>query len=213
MTIKIFLSSIPLPVLRSSGVDDLRIFHISSTMSEKWDWLLEVSPKSTRALYGRTPSVCGSLQESWRFPVVRALEKTDLGQAAKYSAALDAPYWEALREGRLVMQCCQTCETWHWPAKSRCAECGTWDPQWRETPMEGLAHSWAKTWYPFKGAEGLKTPFVTALVALPAAGGRRLMGLFEGDESVLALEAPLKGRLDWTDCGGRNVPCIRWRPA
>lgn len=135
-----------------------------------------------------------------------------MGQAATI-APLDAPYWEALHQGRLVMQCCQTCGTWLWPARSRCAECGTWDPQWRETTMEGVLYSWIKTWYSFAGAEGLQTPFVTVLVALPQAGGRRLMGLFEGDESVLKLDTPMKGRLDWTDLGGRKAACIRWRPA
>ena len=136
-----------------------------------------------------------------------------MGHAAATSAALDAPYWEALREGRLVMQCCQSCGKWHWPAMSRCGDCGTWDPAWRETPMEGVLYSWIKNHYAFAGTEGIEKPFVTALVALPAAGGRRLMGLFEGDESVLALDAPMKGRLDWTSADGRQIPCIRWRPA
>ena len=129
------------------------------------------------------------------------------------AALLDAPYWEALSAGRLVIQCCATCGTWHWPALSRCGECGAWDPPWRETPMEGVLYSWIRTWYGFAGAEGLETPFVTVLVALPAAGGRRLMGLFDGDDGGLVLCAPMNGALGWTNMDGRKVACIHWHHA
>ena len=136
-----------------------------------------------------------------------------MAQAATGVPPLDAPYWEALKDGKLVIQCCQTCSTWLWPPKARCAECGTWDPQWVQTQMEGKLYSWAKSWYAFAGAEGLEKPYVTVLVELPAAGRRRLMGLFEGDEGVLKLGAPLVGRRDWTQLSDHQAACIRWRPA
>ena len=130
------------------------------------------------------------------------------------AAALDAPYWKALKEdGRLVMQHCQTCSTWLWPPKARCATCGTWEPVWEDIPMEGKLFSWCKTHYSFAGAEGLEKPYVTVLVEIPAAGNRRLMGLFEGDESVLELGAALVGRRDWTQLSDHKAACIRWRPA
>jgi hypothetical protein len=54
---------------------------------------------------------------------------------------------------------------------------------------------------------------VTVLAYLPHAGDRRFMGLYEGDESLLALDLPLVGRVDSTPFMGKDIPAIRWRPA
>jgi hypothetical protein len=46
-----------------------------------------------------------------------------MDRASVNSGMVDAPYWQALGEGRLTMQCCQGCDHWHWPAVTRCGEC------------------------------------------------------------------------------------------
>ena len=134
-------------------------------------------------------------------------------QPAPHAGPADAPYWQGLAEGRLVMQQCQGCHRWRWPAAFRCGDCGTWDPAWREVPLEGVVYSWTKTWHPFGGTEGIGTPFVTVLAELPQAGNRRLMGLLEGDEARLGVGAPLSGRVDSTPFGDTQLPSLRWRPA
>lgn len=123
----------------------------------------------------------------------------------------DIPYWAALAEGRLKVQCCQSCGTWAWPPVSRCGTCGNWEPDWRETPLTGRLYSWIRTCQPFGGSEEI--PFVSLLVELPAAGGKRLMALYEGDESKLAIGMALTGRIDHVDVGGRQVPVTRWTAA
>ena len=126
------------------------------------------------------------------------------------SDALDAPYFDALRNGGLVMQRCKSCRTWHWPAVARCAECGGWDQGWDDIPMEGALYSWIRTHNAFPATESHELPFVTVLVEIPGTDGHRLMGVWEGDEDVLSMGLPVKGRLDWVDDRGRPVPCIRW---
>lgn len=129
-------------------------------------------------------------------------EKTHCGPA-------DTPYWEGLAQGRLLMQHCDNCGRWRWPAVFRCGDCGAWAPPWREIAPEGAVYSWTRTWHPFAGAS-VATPFTTVLAALPGAGGRRLMGVLEGDESLLMVDAAVTGRIDTVGLGDRGLPLLRW---
>lgn len=135
-----------------------------------------------------------------------------MDQIRAHAGPADTPYWQGLAEGRLLMQQCQGCGRWRWPAVFRCGDCGAWDPPWREVALEGVVYSWTKTWHPFGGTEGIGTPFVTVLAELPHAGARRLLGLLEGDEAALELGAPLKGGVGRTRFGDGNLPSLRWRP-
>ena len=132
---------------------------------------------------------------------------------AMISDAADAPYWAALSEGRLSMQCCQGCGDWKWPAATRCGLCGTDDPAWRDIPFEATVFSWTKVWYSFGGTDGIAAPYITILATLPQAGNRRLFGLYEGDEAALDFDRPLVGRSDTTRFSNSDIPSIRWRLA
>jgi uncharacterized OB-fold protein len=112
-----------------------------------------------------------------------------------------------------MLQCCQGCGHWHWPAVPRCAECGTWSPQWRDLELRGTVFSWTKVWYRFAGTEGIDLPYTTVLCALPQAGNRRLLGLYEGEEAQLDFDRPLVGRIASIEFAGATVPSIRWRVA
>ena len=125
----------------------------------------------------------------------------------------DAPYWRALVDGRLVMQHCGECGRWAWPAVCRCGDCGAWNPPWEEIAFEGRLFSWAATYHPFGGTEGIGVPYTSVLVELPQAGGRRLLGLLEGDEAGLKLNASMRGRPSETAFGDEKIPSIRWRLA
>ncbi|WP_205007849.1 Zn-ribbon domain-containing OB-fold protein [Sphingosinithalassobacter portus] len=128
---------------------------------------------------------------------------------------LDAPYWAALEQGRLNLPTCKNCGVWHWPPVSRCAECDSWGLDWHDIPLEGEIFSWTRTWHPFGGTEGLEKPFVTVVVAIPAAGNRRLMGLLEGvaDTAPVPIGAAVKGRVSHTRYGETEIPTILWHLA
>ena len=59
------------------------------------------------------------------------------------------------------------------------------------------------------GADGLGTPFVTALVTL-ADAPVRLLGVVEGDEIALRIGAKATGRVGRTPFGEAAIPAIRW---
>jgi uncharacterized OB-fold protein len=132
---------------------------------------------------------------------------------AHSSIEADAPYWAALDEGRLSMPRGTGCGIWHWPAVARCGECGTWGPAWHDVAPEGTIFTWTRTWHPFGGTEGITTPFVTVVVSIDGAGGKRLMGLLEGDQAGLAIGAKVRGAIGQTRFGDRTIPSFHWRLA
>lgn len=121
----------------------------------------------------------------------------------------EEPYWDGLAEGRLVLQQCQGCGKWNWPAVWRCGECGSWTQEWREQRLAGSIFTWTRTHHRFGGTEGLTLPFVTALVTL-ADVPVRLQGLLEGEDVRLAIGAKVGGRIDGTPFGEARIPSIRW---
>jgi uncharacterized protein len=124
----------------------------------------------------------------------------------------EGPYWQGLAQGRLVLQLCRTCKTWHWPAVWRCADCGSWEHEWQEQPLAGEVFTWTRTHHRFGGTEGLPLPYATALVTLSSVPVR-LQGLVEGDESGLRIGATVSGRVACTGFGDADIPSIRWRLA
>jgi hypothetical protein len=133
--------------------------------------------------------------------------------SARIATGADQRFWDALAEGHVEMPRCAQCGAWHWPAVWRCAACGSWAQTWVEVPLEGAIYAWTRNWHPFGGLEQIGLPFVTVVVALDSAGGRRLAGLLEGDETGLATGVPVLGRIDSTPIAGDHIPSIRWRLA
>jgi uncharacterized protein len=121
----------------------------------------------------------------------------------------EGPYWDAMAEGRIVLQQCGGCGKWNWPAVWRCGECGSWDQEWHEQRLAGSIFAWTRTHHRFGGTEGLALPYATALVLLSDVPVR-LQGLIEGDETGLSIGAPVTGRIDRTRFGEAHIPSIRW---
>jgi uncharacterized protein len=91
---------------------------------------------------------------------------------------LTAPYWAAAREGRLVVQECQSCQqVWHPPLPS-CPHCHSGDLGWRETAGAGTVYSYTIVRHPTHFAFADKIPYVLALVEL--AEGPRLVTAITG---------------------------------
>lgn len=54
---------------------------------------------------------------------------------------LTAPFWQAAREGRLVMQRCRTCGEYVWCPRPACTECGNPELDWQELSGRGSVYS------------------------------------------------------------------------
>jgi uncharacterized OB-fold protein len=90
---------------------------------------------------------------------------------------LTAPYWDAAREGRLVVQECRQC--WHLthpplPACPNCHSYGTLG--WREVSGTGTVYTYTVVRHPTHFVFADKIPYVIALVEL-AEGPRLVAGI------------------------------------
>lgn len=125
----------------------------------------------------------------------------------------DAPYWQGLRDGRLMLPKCDGCGRWMWPAGRRCGTCGTIGIHWIECAPRASVFSWTRTWHRFAGTEGLELPFTSVVAEIDDCGIRLLGRLDDPDRIDPRIGESLTGRIDATVVGDRAIPTIVWRRA
>lgn len=121
----------------------------------------------------------------------------------------DAPYWNGLAEGRLLLPRCG-CGDWLWPAVSRCGACGSEEIRWIERPMRGAIFSWTRTWHRFGFTESLDLPFVSIVATVDDCGIRLLGRLDDPDQVDPLIGEAIIGRIGATHVEGRDIPTIIW---
>ncbi|HCS44029.1 MAG TPA: DNA-binding protein [Pseudomonas sp.] len=89
---------------------------------------------------------------------------------------LSSPFWEGLRQSRLLIQRCNHCNTWQHPAEWICHACHAFELSWEEVEPHGVIYSWARVWHPAHPVIVGATPYLVALVELPQACNVRLVG-------------------------------------
>ena len=77
-----------------------------------------------------------------------------------------APYWSALAEGRFLVQHCNDCRRWTWPARPLCSGCHGEDLAWEEPAGTGEVYSWVVTHQPYGPDLAALVPYTVALVRL-----------------------------------------------
>ncbi|BEU99389.1 Zn-ribbon domain-containing OB-fold protein [Novosphingobium olei] len=122
----------------------------------------------------------------------------------------DAPYWQGLEQGRLLLPRCAHCARWAWPAAHRCGACGHIGVVWEERPLKATLYSWTRTWHRFGMTESLDVPYVS-IVAEVADCGVRLMGRMDDPAPAdPRIGEALTGRIDATLVGDDRIPAIIW---
>jgi uncharacterized protein len=94
---------------------------------------------------------------------------------------LDTPFWDGLREDKLVLQRCNACQRFQWGPEWVCHRCHSFDLGWAETPATGVIYSHQRIWHPVHPAMAEQGPYVVVLVELPEADGVRVIGNLVGD--------------------------------
>ncbi|WP_084402645.1 Zn-ribbon domain-containing OB-fold protein [Cupriavidus sp. amp6] len=94
---------------------------------------------------------------------------------------LSAPFWNGLREGRLLFQHCNHCQTWQFGPEWLCHQCHEFDPGWQEVEPRGQIYSWERVWHASHDALTGHPPYLAVLVELPDAGNVRMVGNLLGD--------------------------------
>jgi len=113
-----------------------------------------------------------------------ALAAPVIGPVGPLPDGRDAPFWDGLASRRLLIQRCAGCAAWIWGPQWNCPECHRFDPDWVEVEPRGRVFTWTRTWQPFAPEFAELTPYVTVVVELPHAGGRRLLGLLLNGDGV-----------------------------
>lgn len=117
---------------------------------------------------------------------------------------LSAPFWDATREKRLVIQWCSACDRGiHYP-RHACPSCMSDDLAWREVSGDGVVH--AVTVLHVAAAPWMadRTPYAVALVDL-VEGVRMLSNIDTASPSGVAVGERV--RVSWHELSdGRRLP-------
>lgn len=125
---------------------------------------------------------------------------------------VSAPYWNGLREGRLLVQRCTHCGTWQFGPEWICHRCHAFDPAWVEVPATGRIHSWERVWHPVHPALKDRGPYIAVLVALPHAGNVRMVGNLLGDAmQAVRIDAEVTGEFEHHPDAQPPFSLLHWR--
>ena len=88
------------------------------------------------------------------------------------------PYWDGLREGKLMLQHCASCgKVRHYP-RPVCPHCFSMESRWEEAPATGKIHTWTVCHHPFNFFFKAGAPYIVALVDMD--GGVRINAPLRG---------------------------------
>jgi uncharacterized OB-fold protein len=94
---------------------------------------------------------------------------------------LDAPFWAALAEERLVAQKCTACGHWQWGPEWICHRCLADTLSFEPLDVPARIYSFERVWHPVHPALKDQGPYLVVLVEFPAADGIRMVGNLLGD--------------------------------
>lgn len=125
---------------------------------------------------------------------------------------LTAPYWRGLTDGRLMVQRCPACGTWQFGPEWLCHGCLRFDPDWVEVAPCGVIVSVTRVWHPVHPALAGHGPYRVCVVALPEAGGIRMVGNLLGDPMAEdAAGQAVVGEFEHHGDGADRWSLLQWR--
>lgn len=96
------------------------------------------------------------------------------------------PYWDGLREGKLMLQHCASCgKVRHYP-RPVCPHCFSMESEFKPAPLTGKLHAWTVCHHPFNFFFKAEAPYIVALVDMDAGVrvNAPLRGLAAGDLAI-----------------------------
>ena len=88
------------------------------------------------------------------------------------------PYWEGLKERRLMLQRCADCgKVRHYP-RPVCSACHSMESDWFEASRRGTLHSWSVSRHAFHPS--FKPDLPMTFVTVDLDEGVRLLGIYKG---------------------------------
>ena len=106
------------------------------------------------------------------------------------TSELARPYWEAVAQGKLVLQSCSACgKVRHYP-RLLCDACYSDAVTWLPSNASGTIHSWTVAHHAFHPAFAPELPYT--LVTVDLAEGVRALGRWRGNVTM-SIGLPVKG--------------------
>ncbi len=102
-----------------------------------------------------------------------------------------APYWEAMNQGRLVLQRCAACGSLRHYPRSVCDHCYATESDWVEASGRGRVQSWTVIHHAFHPGFKDALPYVLVIADLEE-GGRIQAPLRGAGADALALDLPVR---------------------
>jgi uncharacterized OB-fold protein len=100
------------------------------------------------------------------------------------------PYWDAAKEGRLLIRRCNACKRAYFYPRDFCPHCWSEDVAWEEASGRATLYTWSVVRRNDLPPWGERVPYVAAVVDLEE--GPRMMTNVEGvDFDALAIGMPL----------------------
>jgi uncharacterized OB-fold protein len=93
-----------------------------------------------------------------------------------------APFWDAAKEGRLIVERCTNCGAESFPPRGICRTCRCRELEWVEIAGPGRVYSYTvnhQRWLP-----DLEVPYTVALVEFPDHPGVRVVGRLHGEPVI-----------------------------
>jgi len=100
-------------------------------------------------------------------------------------------YWDAAKEGRLVLQQCQDCGKPQFYPRGVCSHCLSSDLDWIEASGRGTVHSFTVAHRAPHPGFGGDVPFVIAIIELDE-GVRMMSNILDCDPNAVRIDMPVK---------------------
>ena len=121
------------------------------------------------------------------------------------------PWFDAAREGRLLLQLCTACGTYRYPLWPRCNACWETTWSWADASGKGTLFSWGRMHRVYDRAMQDEVPYLIAIVEL-AEGPRLQTRLVRTDPPAPPLRCDMTLELVFETFGG-DVPVPVFRPS
>ena len=120
---------------------------------------------------------------------------------------ISAPFFEAARENRLMIQRCTNCGTYAWPHREICGECLQPDLEWAQASGRGTVHSFGVMHRVYHPAFADEVPYNVTIVELEE-GPRVNTNLVDIDDE--AIEVGMAVEIAFTEVDdGAYLPLFR----
>lgn len=116
------------------------------------------------------------------------------------------PYWDGLKERRLMLQRCGDCGTVRHYPRPVCDRCYSMEVDWVEASRRGAVHSWSVSHHAFHPS--FKDALPTTYVTVDLEEGVRLVAILRDPGATLAVGLRVEVRFEDAADGAFSIPVL-----